>query len=46
MHGDIDYLYLLQCTYRLWYAPKGCEAAEEHSDDEVRTSQVPERREG
>ena len=23
MHGDIDYLYLLQCTYRLWYASKG-----------------------
>ena len=25
---------------------EGCEAAEEQSDDEVRTSQVPERREG
>ena len=25
---------------------EGCETAEEHSDDEVRTSQVPERREG
>ncbi|MDU1129946.1 MAG: hypothetical protein E7A19_03670 [Veillonella sp.] len=25
---------------------EGCETAEEQSDDEVRTSQVPERREG
>ena len=37
---------LLQQSLPSTVCAEGCETAEEQSDDEVRTSQVPERREG
>ena len=37
---------MLQQYLPLTVCAEGCETAEEQSDDEVRTSQVPERREG
>ena len=38
--------YKLQQLLPFTVCAEGCEAAEEQSDDEVRTSQVPERSEG
>ena len=43
---SIIYLRPLQQHLPFTVCAEGCETAEEHSDDEVRTSQVPERREG
>ena len=39
-------LWLLQQYLPFTVCAEGCEAAEEQSDDEVRTSQVPEQSEG
>ena len=39
-------LYRLQQYLPFTVCAEGCETAEEQSDDEVRTSQVPEQREG
>ena len=41
-----DINYMLQQHLPLAVCAEGCETAEEQSDDEVRTSQVPERSEG
>ena len=42
----MDYTNTLQQCLPLAVCDEGCEAAEERSDDEVRTSLVPDRREG
>ena len=42
----LDHLFPLQQCLPLAVCDEGCEAAEERSDDEVRTSLVPDRREG
>ena len=44
LHGKV--LVLQQCFLPLAVCDEGCETAEEQSDDEVRTSLVPDRREG
>ena len=45
-HFDMKWTIQLQQHLPFTICAEGCEAAEEQSDDEVRTSQVPERREG
>ena len=44
-HNYLEYHTLQQCL-PFTVCAEGCEAAEEQSDDEARTSQVPERSEG
>ena len=44
--GNIGNISIASWLQQHTVCAEGCEAAEEQSDDEVRTSQVPERREG
>ncbi|WP_455153637.1 hypothetical protein [Veillonella parvula] len=44
--GFFESIILLQQYLPFTVCAEGCETAEEQSDDEVRTSQVPERSEG
>ena len=44
--NSFEFFNLLQQYLPLAVCDEGCEAAEEQSDDEVRTSLVPDRREG
>ena len=46
IHGILLNRFKLQQHLPFTVCAEGCEAAEEQSDDEVRTSQVPERSEG
>ena len=46
LHRSVDLLERLQQHLPFTVCDAGCETAEEQSDDEVRTSQVPERSEG